>query len=371
MKYYLLFVIISITTIVRSQDLLHGTFIYFAKCKEGIVCVGDSRMTSTSDNDTSYLDDVIKIHRSGNMIFAFANKLTIGDQFIWSYLKSLKSIEGDPKESLKNFYSLILKNKDFQSYIEKGNVFIAGFNKSRKPIILCSMLGKGSLPIISEDRDSWTNHADYSAPLNFSKINYKTVIERIKNEILEYKTKNNNNTIGGKFTVYVIDSNSDILFSENEGGLNWDNMNQYNEYLSLTASPPPVQIYNFQIVSKFEEYPHFENLTHIIGNTGISNEFFDIRSPVTYITPYPIALNSSSNDLLQLSNPFLNLDRYSLKTEIIANNDYFSILPLSNTLISSSQFGNIRSSLMNISVDDKILPKEIQLGNPLILLFSK
>lgn len=45
--YFFLWSLTSFTQDQESLTLTHGTFTYFAKCKDGVICVSDSRVTKT------------------------------------------------------------------------------------------------------------------------------------------------------------------------------------------------------------------------------------------------------------------------------------------------------------------------------------
>ncbi|MGB3530231.1 MAG: hypothetical protein WBB35_12790, partial [Saprospiraceae bacterium] len=127
--YFFLWSLTSFTQDQESLTLTHGTFIYFAKCKDGVICVSDSRVTETRRDyfgeSKSYTDNNIKIYNHDGIIFAFSNQLNIGNLKIWDLLEGFSMPCRLQNNILTDFYSRLISLDGGDTYIKNGNIFIA------------------------------------------------------------------------------------------------------------------------------------------------------------------------------------------------------------------------------------------------------
>ncbi|MBP7803432.1 MAG: hypothetical protein KA109_17535 [Saprospiraceae bacterium] len=381
---YLLF--FSLTSISQNSDTVihaHGTFIYFAKCKDGVICVSDSRVTETRRDyfgeSKSYTDNNIKIYNHDGIIFAFSNQLNIGNLKIWDLLEGFSMPCRLQNNILTDFYSRLISLDGGDTYIKNGNIFIAGMSENGKLFFCRSFLENKSLVTYKTDEKYLTNRPDYDKRINFNLKTMDEAFEIIQDEIQTYSS--NVDEIGGKligFKLYndgkvnSIENGKIIVhfnLAENFDQLNITNQQNYTTYniqpyseslivTSLMSAPkknittanifdqniPPevIPLGGFSIVpqSKIEDFSSF-----------ISND----KNLITQ-NQWDLFINPPNSNLSKLtSNSILNIEGMPIsKFDIdpnskvidfsLLNNPYSSAMPITISPFQNSSFKVLRSS---------------------------
>ncbi|MBK9931954.1 MAG: hypothetical protein IPP04_19070 [Saprospiraceae bacterium] len=381
--YFFLWSLTSFTQDQESLTLTHGTFTYFAKCKDGVICVSDSRVTKTKKNNLgeskSYTDGNTKIFNHEGMIFAFSGNLTIGEKYIQELLNGFTITKRTQNNVLDSFCGRLLSLKGSESYINKGNVFLAGKDENGDLFISRSILINGPQFFTDISENYLTNRSDFSTKMNFNLKTMDEAFEIIQDEIQTYSS--NVDEIGGKligFKLYndgkvnSIENGKIIVhfnLAENFDQLNITNQQNYTTYniqpyseslivTSLMSAPkkiittanifdqniPPevIPLGGFSIVpqSKIEDFSSF-----------ISND----KNLITQ-NQWDLFINPPNSNLSKLtSNSILNIEGMPIsKFDIdpnskvidfsLLNNPYSSAMPITISPFQNSSFKVLRSS---------------------------
>jgi hypothetical protein len=248
----LYFFLWSLTSFTQDQESLifaHGTFTYFAKCKDGVICVSDSRITKTEKNNfgesKSYTDGNTKIFNHEGMIFAFSGNLTIGEKYIQELLNGFTITKRMQNNVLDSFYGRLLSLKGSESYINKGNVFLAGKDENGNLFISRSTL-INKLQFFTDNSENYlTNRSEYSPKIYFNLLTMDEAFEKIQEEIQNYSLYVAE--IGGKLIGFKILNNGNIQSIDNGKTI---------YHLILTDNLADSKFLNYRIIPYDETRPY-------------------------------------------------------------------------------------------------------------------
>lgn len=202
-------IVYRVSAQLEAGQSLHGTFIYLAICKDGIVVASDSKMTLKNDRQEPiyYIDSVRKAYAVNNYVIAFSNTLNLDDNFIWKYCSNLDLVNAKTPIDVLLKYKNILKaqEKDYYTTVvsKESIIFCAGYDWINKKPMIAVMFHDS---IISKQASYFTNRNNYTINQKiFDSLSFESTINLITSEITLYKeNKDPNYEIGGPMIFYTI-----------------------------------------------------------------------------------------------------------------------------------------------------------------------